>query len=159
MPPPEPTTLQYLALLATPCIALIVALITGGQLYIARQKLKLDLLEKRLDAAKTLREAISAVLSDGNSNRQSEVKLLMIRQDIRVLFTKRHALQVHDIYRDCVALWAASTRLNATTEQQLREQSAAAAERLIKSISDKYDALLEQLYSYMAVRTWPSLKR
>ena len=83
---PNPHWTAYLTALALPVIAVIGAWIAFRQSQIARNKLKLDLFDKRMGVYQAVREGLSSAATHGKLTHEEEVKYLIGTRPAQWLF-------------------------------------------------------------------------
>jgi hypothetical protein len=83
---PHPHWTAYLTALALPAIALIAAWIAFRQSQIARNKLKLDLFEKRMTVYQAVCDALSVAAARGKLTHEEEVKYFVGTRAAQWLF-------------------------------------------------------------------------
>ena len=88
---------QYLTALLTPVIALFGSLIAFMQWKLARNKLKLDLFDKRYVVYKACTQFISAISTTGESSNEEQAKFLRDTSDAKWLFNLEVAKYLNEI--------------------------------------------------------------
>lgn len=70
---------QYISAIGIPIIAMLAALIAFRQFQIARNKLKLDLFDKRMEVYSAVREALGNIARQGNLTPEQEIQYCKVR--------------------------------------------------------------------------------
>lgn len=77
---------QYISAIGIPIIAAIAAWIAFRQFQIARNRLKLDLFDKRMEVYEAVREALGNISRQGNLTQEQQIEYLQGTRTARWLF-------------------------------------------------------------------------
>lgn len=77
---------QYISAIGIPLIAALAAWIAFRQFQIARNKLKLELFDKRMEIYSTVRETLSSIARQGRLTQEQEIQYLQGTRSARWLF-------------------------------------------------------------------------
>lgn len=77
---------QYVTAIGIPIIAATAAWIAFRQFQIARNRLKLDLFDKRIEVYEAVREALSSISRQGNLTQEQQIQYLQGTRTARWLF-------------------------------------------------------------------------
>lgn len=113
---PDPHWTAYLTALLTPAIALGAAVVAGLQFYLARQKLKLDLFDRRLAVYAGVRKLLGEILRSGKADNEPIFEFLRDTAQAKWLFDDSVAAYFDELYRQGSKLHA----LQAETEARPR---------------------------------------
>jgi hypothetical protein len=95
----------YLSAMLTPLIAIIVAFIAFRQWRTARNRLKLDLFDRRLSVYTAARTFVANIVIDGGVSRDATFKFLSEMREAKWLFSKEiEAYLLAEIYRKAVGV-------------------------------------------------------
>ncbi|WP_417534974.1 hypothetical protein [Marinobacterium stanieri] len=77
---------QYISAIGIPMIAALAAWIAFRQFHIARNKLKLDLFDKRMEVYGAVRDSLKSIAQQGNLTPEQQVQYLQGTRSARWLF-------------------------------------------------------------------------
>lgn len=125
------------AALLTPMIAIIVAYVAYRQYRTARDKLSLDLFEKRLAVYRKVREAVSMINTSGKPSREADLLLLEAKDAATFLFGD-------DIEKYLAKMWERFSRMTylqhemKSSDPEKRKKAIQANADLFKEITEFY---------------------
>jgi hypothetical protein len=118
-----PTWVQYLSALSTPAIALMVAMIAFAQWRTARQRMILDLFERRMNIIDLLSRIASAILFEGTLRNEDVDGFLRATRGDKFLFGPKVTTYLSETYRRLVNLQAYESAMEGAQGEQRKQLS------------------------------------
>lgn len=150
MVPPEPHWTAYLQALLTPVVAVLAALIAWRQWRTARNKLKLDLFDRRFAVYDAARNLLGSIATSGKVKEDELTKFLIGTREVRWLLNKEIEEYLRAIYIEAIHHQTTDDELGfANPEERKRLAHAKAAQR--KVLLDKMQVLDEKFSEFLSL--------
>lgn len=122
------------------------------------QKLRLALLERRLEAIDAMRDAVAHYQATGEANRDARGKLIDALRLVEVVFAEEHAKSISETIRIGWRMGTISRRLEKPTNDEERGQLIDEIVELEGSFGDKSLKLIETLIKATRMQDVPPLQ-
>jgi hypothetical protein len=116
-----PIWMQYLSALSTPAIALMIAMIAFAQWRTARQRMILDLFQRRMDVIDLVSRIASTVLIEGDLHNEDVDGFLRATRGDKFLFGPEVSTYLSETYRRLLELHACERVMERGQGEQGRE--------------------------------------
>lgn len=148
---PEPHWTAYLQALLTPVVAVLAALIAWRQWQTARNKLRLDLFDRRFAVYDAARSFLGSIATSGKVKEDALTKYLLGTREARWLLNKDIEEFLRAIYVDAVHHQATDEELNSANPGD-REKLARIKAAQRKALLAKMDGLDDKFSEFLSLR-------
>ena len=143
----------YLTALLTPTVAVLGSYVAYRQWRLARNKLKLDLFDRRLTIYTATQTFLGSVISSGQAKQEAVIKFLIATREAKWLLDASVAQYLeHDIYRRAVELQTLASELEGEGVGDIRTKNVHDQANIKKWLFSQIDSLDERFSTFLQLQ-------